>query len=153
MSIEEALKENAAASLELAKAMRFYAETINKYGLKIEQANTGEEPAASTTSKTTTGARETAAQKKAREKAEAAAAAAAEEGDDDGFGSAEPEGDEEPELTADTVKAILLQVRDKHEDKGPALAIIAKFGYKAIPDIKPKDYAAIYKAAEKELAK
>ena len=59
----------------------------------------------------------------------------------DGAGGDEPEVPEK--LTADQVKAKLLEVRDAYGDKAPALKIINDLGYNAIPDVKAADYQKV----------
>lgn len=143
MSLEDAVLKSAEAQLALAKAMNYYADTINKYGLKVEQAG-GAEPAA---------ARTAADEKPGRKKRVVDAAPEPEIEpeieDDDGFD--EPEEESTDVLTADDIRGILLKVRDKFGDKSHAIAICNKFGYKGIPDIKEKDYAKVYAAAKSKL--
>lgn len=145
MSLEESMKELAESNLTLAKSLSRYAEVVEKYGLKIESANSGggAEPEGKP-EKALKEEKQTAAQKKA------AAAAAAKAGkDDDGF-------DDKPskktkKLTHDDVKAKLLEIRDAAGDKQPALDLIGEHGYSAIPDIQEKDFDAIFADATKWL--
>lgn len=145
MSLEKSMAALAAANLVLAEAMTKYAATIDKYGLKIAGAN-GDAPAAEKPKATGRG-----------RKTEPAATPPADDGlggDDDGFGN-EGAGDGEPsapdKLTADQVKAKLLEVRDAFGDKAPALKIINGFGYNAIPDVKPADFKKVWIECEKAL--
>lgn len=140
-TLEESIKALAESNVALAKAQTYYADTINKFGLKINEANgeAGATPGKSTEKATEKA--ETPAQRKKREAAEAAEAAKGK--DSDGF-------DDEPEqateaLTADDVKKKLFEVKDAAGDKQPALDIIGEYGYKAIPEVKEKDYAKVVK--------
>lgn len=156
MSLEESMKDLAESNRELAKAQRYYAGVIEKFGLKVESDNTGKTPAPAASTPEKAPKTETAAQKKAREKAEKEAKAKKDE--DDGFGD-EPEQQDEQEdedeipseLTLDIVKAKLFEVKDAYGDKTPALAIIQKLGYDAIPNVKAKDFEKVYRAAVKAL--
>lgn len=78
----------------------------------------------------------------------AAAAAAAPAAEDDGFGE---EGAAATTYSAEDVKNKLMAVKDKFNDKAPALKIINDLGYKAIPDVQQKDYAAVVVACDKLL--
>ena len=137
-TLEESIKALAESNVALAKAQTYYADTINKFGLKINEAN-GEAGSTQAAEKTTTEKPkgETAAAKKKRQAEEAAAAAKNKEADD-GFGEEAQE-----TFTADDVKAKLMAVKNAAGDKAPALAIIKEYGYNAIPEVKEKDYAAV----------
>ena len=161
MSLEDSMKALAESNLKLAAAQERYAGVIEKFG-SLVVASPGA-AAADTSAKTEAAGKPlTAAQKKKAEK-EAADKAATEAaaggdggfGDDDGFGN-EGAGGDEPEvpekLTADQVKAKLLEVRDAYGDKAPALKIINDLGYSAIPDVKPADFKKVWIASEKAIA-
>ncbi len=158
-TLEESLKLLAESNVTLAKAQTYYADTINKFGLKIEKANEGKTPnpdGEATGSSAPPPKAETAAQKKKREAAESAAreeeTGEEETGEDDGFGEEEEEKGAPENISAEDVRAILLKVRDKFGDKSHAIDICKKFGYKGIPDIKEKDYEKVFKAAKAKLA-
>ena len=142
MSLEDSMKELAASNLTLAKSFDNYAGIIEKFGLKIEAANGGDGAApAGDKPKATRG-----------KKAEPVAATT---DDSDGFGDA-GFGDDDasgvPEkITADMMKGKLIEVRDAYGDKAPALKIINAYGYNAIPEVKPADYAKVWADCDKAI--
>ena len=144
MSLEDSMNN-------LARAMDRYADVIEKYGTMALVAN-GEGGQAGTA--TTTKAAEPAAPKSKGgrpKKEDVKTDAPAGDGfGGDGFGGDEPSAPDN--ITADSMKAKLLEVRDAHGDKQPALDIIGKYGYAAIPDIKPADYKKIWIDCEKSIA-
>ena len=126
MSLETAMEN-------LAVAMTRYADVVEKYGLKIEGANTAKAEVAD----------------KPAAKGKAAA-------DNDGFGEDEDKpaakGKAKKALTHDDVKAKLLEVKEANGgDKQAAIDIISEYGYAGIPSIKEKDFEAIFADAEKWL--
>lgn len=145
MSLEDSMEKLAASNLKLAASFDRYADVVEKYGLKIEADNAGT-AAPSTPEKTEKPAAATGKGKGKGKPADPPPAAK----EDDGFGD-DPDNEEEEdeipkELNADIIKAKLFEVKDAYGDKEPALAIIRKLGYSAIPDVKPKDYEKVYKA-------
>lgn len=157
MALEDAMLKLAESNLKLADAQTHYAGIIEKFGTMVVQANGGDDGEAAATAATDDKPAKKAAAKKATKKA--AAKKAAETADDfggDGFGGddegSDGEADVPAKLTADQIKAKLLEVRDAYGDKAPALKIINDLGYSAIPDVKPADYAAVWKACEKAIA-
>ena len=163
MSFEDSLKALADSNLRLAAAMDKYADTITKFGLKVEEANTGsaEEATDEETARLQYEDRKKNAmlsagsageEKKPRgrpKKVEPAPEPEVED-EDDGFGDDDDEVEEDKPLTAETIKNELKAVRDA-AGKDKALAIIQKLGYKAIPEIKEKDYKAVHDACQKIL--
>lgn len=153
MSYEESLRalaesnaKLAAANLQLAESMSTYAATIEKYSTGIVSAATGvtvvnNDPApADKPAKATRGKAGKVAEPEKKKEPE-----------DDGF---DDDGEEaETALDYDTVKASLMQVKDKFGDKSHALAIIKEYGYNALAEIQEKDYADIYADAQKKLKK
>ena len=136
MSLETAMEN-------LAVAMTRYADVVEKYGLKIEGANTAKAEVAD----------KPAAKGKAADKPAAKGKAAA---DNDGFGEDEDKpaakGKAKKALTHDDVKAKLLEVKEANGgDKQAAIDIISEYGYAGIPSIKEKDFEAIFADAEKWL--
>lgn len=132
MSIEKAM-EAVAASNEalaasndrLAKAMDNYAGVIEKNAALVV-SNGGQlaekpktEAAAAEPEKRTRGKAKTEDAKK-----------------DDDLGKAK--------LTEDEVKGKLLELRDLHDDKAPALKILGEYGYESFNDLKPADFQAVY---------
>jgi len=156
MSLEDSMKELAASNLKLATSFDRYADVVEKYGLQIREANGDAAPA--TPAKETKPAAAAASGGKGGKAKPAAAKPAAETKDDDdagddGFGD-DNGGDDDgmpTELTAEIIKAKLFEVKDSYGDKEPALAIIRKLGYNAIPDVKAKDFEKVYKACVKAL--
>lgn len=143
----------AESNIKLAASFDRYADTLERYAGKVVSLATGEDigttaapekPKAAEAEKPKAG--------RGRPKKEDAPPPAADANDgfgDDGFGD---EGNEAtPALDFDAVKAKLFEVRDKFGDKGKALEIIGKFGYKALPEIQEKDFGKIYAEAEKML--
>lgn len=145
MSIENALANFAAAADKLADAMTNYAAVMEKYGAQVIGLNEG--TVAAPAPKTAAPPAEEKPKAKPGRPAKATKAAAAPADEDDGFGD-DGEAARDP-VTADDVKTILLKIRDANKgDKTPAIAIIKKFGYSAIPEIQEKDYADIADAAQ-----
>lgn len=132
MSLEDAMSQ-------LAVAMNRYSDVIEKYGVAVEAKNSGGD-----------ASEKPAARGKPGPKPKPSAAAEPPDDEDDGLGG-EDEGLGEDELTIDDVKAKLVEVRTKTGDKEAALAIMKKYGYAKVGDIKEKDFAAIVKACEKHL--
>lgn len=163
MSLEESMKdlaesnrERAAADRELAKAMTFYAETINKFGLSLHNSNEGKEPqpgaAAASADKPSGRGRGKAATAAAKEEP----AAGSNDGfSDDGFGGGGEGGEGGgKEYTFDEVKAKLLELMKKNGgDKTESVAIINKYGYASLNDIKDAHFSDIYAAVEKAMKK
>ena len=144
MSLEDSMKELAASNLKLAASFDRYADVVEKYGLKIEQANTA--PAAAdeaAPSKPPKAEKPPKASKGGKAKAEPEKAA-----DNDGFDEDEKPSKPKKELTHDEVKAILLKIKEISGSKEPAINIIAEYGYSGIPQIQAKDFEAIYNDAE-----
>lgn len=142
MSLEQSMQALADANLKLATALEFYADTVNKYGLKITEANENPKADAPTEDAKPRG--------RGRPKATPAPEPTPEpEPEVDAFGEDEEE-IEQKTITQADVKNILKQVRDQ-VDMPTALAILSKFGYRAIPEVAPKDFEAIYNAATKAL--
>ena len=158
MSLEESMLKLAESNLKLAAAQEHYAGVIEKFG-NLVVASAGA-PAADPTATATSGKAEAAKGKAAKGKAAKGKADPEPEtkddasfGDDDGFGGDEGGESEAPEdLTADQVKAKLLEVRDAYGDKAPALKIINDLGYSAIPDVKKADFKKVWAACEKAIA-
>jgi hypothetical protein len=142
MSLEDSMAKLADSNLKLAQSLDNYAATIDKYGLKIA-ADNGDAAAAPVVDKP----------RGRGKKADAPAPAPAGDGfsdDDAGFGddaAAVPE-----KITADMMKAKLIEVRDAYGDKAPALKIINAYGYNAIPEVKPADYAKVWADCDKAIA-
>lgn len=165
MSFEESLKTLADSNLRLAAAMDKYADTITKFGLKVEEANTGaaEEATDEETARLqyedrkknamlsagSAGEEKKPRGRPAKAKPEPTPEPEVEE-EDDGFGDDDDEVEEDKPLTAEVIKNELKAVRDA-AGKDKALAIIQKLGYKAIPEIKEKDYKAVHDACQKIL--
>ena len=153
MSLEETLKALAESQTKLAVAMTNYAETIDKYGLKIITANGGDTPAAAASSEKPKAEGKPKGGKAAAAKADAAAG---EGGGDDGFGNeggGDGFGDEGGKTyTFDDVKAKLLSLMSKNGgDKTASVAIINKYGYQSLNDIKDQHFAQIVADVEKAL--
>lgn len=153
MSLEESMKTLAESNNKLAEshnklaaAMTHYAEVIQEHS-RLVAVSGGEEPAKAPAA---AASKPTAAKGKGKGKA---ADPEPKNNDDDGFGD---EGGDESEIpdkiTADQIKAKLIAVKDAYGDKAPALAIIQKLGYEAIPDVKPADYKKVWIACDKALA-
>lgn len=140
MSLEESMNALAESNLKLAAAMSHYAGVMDKYGAKVIGANNGDEPAAATQ------AAAAEPKKPGRPKKDEPKPAG-----DDGFGEAEAKSAAPAKITADQMKAKLLEVRDAHGDKQPALDIIGKYGYQGIPDVKPADYQKIWADCEESI--
>lgn len=157
MSLEQSMEKLAESNLKLAKSFDRYADVVEKFGLKIEKDNEGRTPAGDApagdapTGSTNKPGRGRPAGSTNKPKATPAPEPEAE--DDDGFGE-EEEGNEDTitapdDLTHDQVKAKLLALKKAcGDDKGPALKIIAKYGYETIPSVKEKHFAAIWVDAE-----
>ena len=153
ITIEQALRLNAEASIKLADAMTKYASVIEKYGVAVESKAKSETAGGGSAKSGDSEKPETPAQKKKREAAEAEAAAAKEK-EDDGFGDDDGGEATRDALTADDVKKQLLKVRDANGgDKAPAIDIIKKYGYNAIPEVQEKDFFAVYDDCQKWLDK
>ena len=143
MSLEDSMKELAESNLTLAKAFNYYAGVVEKFGLKFEGDN-GAAPAAAP-----------AGDKPKATRGKKAEPVAATTDDSDGFGDA-GFGDDDasgvPEkITADMMKGKLIEVRDAYGDKAPALKIINAYGYNAIPEVKPADYAKVWADCDKAI--
>jgi len=156
MSLEESMKDLAASNRELAGSLKFYAETVNKYGLKIIESNGGEAPAAAAAAAATdkpTGGKPKGG-KAAAAKAEPAAPEGGEGGEgggDDGFGGGDGFGGETT-LTFDDVKAKLLALMSKNGgDKTASVAIINKYGYASLNDIKDAHFEQIVADVDKAM--
>ncbi len=144
MSLEESMKELAASNRELAAAQTHYASVIERFGLKIESSNEGKTaPAAASDEKPAKGK---PGRKPKVEPAET------QTDDDDGVGDDDGGSDVPDNLTAADVKAKLLEVKDAHGDKKFALDILKEYGYKAIGEVQPKDFKAVYADCVKSLA-
>lgn len=143
MSFEESLKALADSNLRLAAAMDKYADTITKFGLKVEEANTGK---AEETEEEAPVAEKKPRGRPAKAKPEPTPEPEVED-EDDGFGEEE---EEEAAIDFAAVKQALKDVAAK-VGKEKALKIMHDRGYKAIPEIKEKDYKAVYDAAQKLL--
>lgn len=163
MSLEQSMLALAESNLKLAAAQERYAGVIEKFGsLVVAKAGDGEAAAAASTSAKTDAAPATTGKGKGKGgkgKTEPAAETKTDDagfGDDDGFGGDDAGGEGEAEvpekLTADQVKAKLLEVRDAYGDKAPALKIINDLGYSAIPDVKPADFKKVWIACDKAIA-
>ena len=158
MSLEDSMKALAESNLKLAAAQEHYAGVIEKFGSLVVASAGDAAPAASTSTKADAAPAAGKGKGKGKGKADPAPAETKNDdagfGDDDGFGGDEGGDDSEvPEkLTADQVKAKLLEVRDAYGDKAPALKIINDLGYSAIPDVKPADYKKVWVACEKAIA-
>jgi hypothetical protein len=159
MSLEESMKdlaesnrERAAADRELAKAMTFYAETINKFGLSLHNSNEGKEPQPGAVASATSDKPSGRGRKPAATAKEEPAAAGSNDGfGDDGFGGEGGEGGGK-EYTFDEVKGKLLELMKKNGgDKTESVAIINKYGYASLNDIKDAHFSDIYDAVEKAL--
>lgn len=143
MSFEESLKTLADSNLRLAAAMDKYADTIIKFGLKVEEANTG-----TLTAETEAEEPKKGRGRPAKAKPEPTPEPEVEADDDDGFG----EDEEEVVLDFATVKQALKDVAAHPKlGKPKALDILDKAGYKSIPDIKEKDFRSVYDACQKLL--
>jgi hypothetical protein len=145
-SIEAVVASNntlAEANLTLAKALTYYADTVNKFGLKIEKGNEGRAPVAEQEEEAPVAEKKP----RGRPKKEAEPAPEVEE-EDDGFGD-EDEGEDDA-VDFEKVKGALKALRDAGQ-KDKALKIMNDKGYKTIPDIKEKDFKAIYDACQKLL--
>lgn len=134
MSLEQSMEK-------LAEAMTYYADTIKKFGLKVETDNGETKPKAKT--------EEAEPKKKVGRPAGSAKSKA--DAEDDGFGGE----DNEDEVTLDVVKAKLMSVKEAAGDKAPALKIIGKYGYNALGELQGddevKNYAKIVADCEKWL--
>lgn len=153
MSLEDSMKTLAESNLKLAAAMDSYAATIEKFGSMVV-AQPGDAPAAATEK---AAPAEKAPATKGKGRGKAATKAEPETTGDDGAAEGDGFGDEgaaevPDKLTADQVKAKLLEVRDAYGDKAPALKIINDLGYNAIPDVKPADFQKVWAACEKAIA-
>jgi len=142
MSLEDSMAKLADSNLKLAQSLDNYAATIDKYGLKIAAVNGDAVAPATDKPKATRG-----------KKAEPVAATT---DDSDGFGDAGFGDDDDasgvPEkITADMMKGKLIEVRDAYGDKAPALKIINAYGYNAIPEVKPADYAKVWADCDKAI--
>ena len=145
MSIEKSLESLAESNNALAKAMTYYAGVIEKNAMNVYSIAQGAtppaaDPAPAAPEKPTKPA-------KAKKYADPPPPAS----DDDGFGD-DGLDDTPANLTADQIKAKLIEVKDAYGDKAPALEIIGRFGYNAIPEVQPKDYAAVWKACNAKIA-
>lgn len=151
MSLEESMKTLADASDRLAVALTRYAETVDKYGLKIIEANGDAAPSAAATSEKPAKAGKTKGA--AATKEEPAANAGSGDGfGDDGFGGGGEGGGKE--YTFDEVKGKLLELMKKNGgDKTESVAIINKYGYASLNDIKDAHFGDIYAAVEKAMKK
>lgn len=156
MSIENTLQNLVDSQNNLAAAMNRYAsvmESIAALGpshiitppATNAAAATESEPAA--TEKATRG-RKPKAEKEAPAATQTEADPFAEGGEADPFGDDEPAA---PKHTAESIKALLLQVKDKNKDH--ALAILKKIGVSSIGQIAEKDYAQVAELAAKVLSK
>lgn len=159
MSLEESMKALAESNLKLAAAQEHYAGVIEKFGSLVVASAGDAAPATAAASTKTDAAPATAGKGKGKGgkgKAEPAAETKTDDagfGDDDGFGGDEGGEAEVPDdLTADQVKAKLLEVRDAYGDKAPALKIINDLGYSAIPDVKKADFKKVWIACDKAIA-
>jgi predicted component of type VI protein secretion system len=143
MSLEEALKDQAEASRELASAMRYYADTLRAVAAgnpgQVVAPNNAADTAA-TEDKPAKGGRG----RKAAEPKEEPKAAASEP---DPFGEEEEEAAGEPELTADAIRGLVMKVKEKNKDH--ALALLKKIGAETISKIDPKDYQKVVELAAK----
>ena len=130
MSMEESMKALAESNNNLAESQNKLADTMGRYADVIERnaalvvTNGGqlvEKPKA-----------DAEPEKKPRGKAKAE-----DKPKDDDLGKA-------PKLTEDEVKGKLLELRDLHDDKAPALKILGEYGYESFNDLKPADFQAVY---------
>ena len=156
MSLEESMKALAESNLKLAAAQEHYAGVIEKFG-SLVVASAGDGAAAATPAKTDAApaAKGGKGSKGGKGKTDPAPETKNDDagfGDDDGFGGEDGEPEVPEKLTADQVKAKLLEVRDAYGDKAPALKIINDLGYSAIPDVKPADFKKVWTACEKAIA-
>lgn len=159
MSLEESMKALAESNLKLAAAQEHYAGVIEKFGSLVVASAGDSAPAAAASAKTDAAPATTGKGKGkgGKGKAEPAAETKTDDagfGDDDGFGGDDAGGEAEvpDDLTADQVKAKLLEVRDAYGDKAPALKIINDLGYSAIPDVKKADFKKVWIACDKAIA-
>ena len=158
MSLEESMKALAESNLKLAAAQEHYAGVIEKFGSLVVASAGDAAPATAAASTKTDAAPATAGKGKGKGgkgKTEPAAETKTDDagfGDYDGFGDEGGEAEVPDDLTADQVKAKLLEVRDAYGDKAPALKIINDLGYSAIPDVKPADFKKVWIACDKAIA-
>lgn len=148
MSLEESMKNLAEANERLATALTKYAETVDKYGLRIIEANgDGSAPAAAASTEKPKGGKG----KAAASKEEPAASAGSNDGfGDDGFGGSGGG----KTYTFDEVKQKLLDLMNKNGgDKTESVAIIGKYGYQSLNDIKDAHFTDIVNDVDKALAK
>lgn len=158
MSLEKSMETLAESNLKLAASFDRYAEVVERFGLKIEKDNEGKqtvEQQEATAGKTAKTDKPAATEKKPAGRPKTKPAPVQEE-EDDGLGDDDNlEGDdiEAPAgLTIDLVKKKLLEVKTASGgDKGPAMAVIAEFGYNSVNEVKEKHYDDIWIAAERKL--
>lgn len=154
MSLEESMKALAESNLKLAAAQEHYAGVIEKFG-SLVVASAGDGAATPTKADAAPATSKGGKGKGGKGKTDPAPEAKNDDagfGDDDGFGGEDGEPEVPEKLTADQVKAKLLEVRDAYGDKAPALKIINDLGYSAIPDVKPADFKKVWTACEKAIA-
>lgn len=142
MSLEDAMNN-------LASAMNRYADVIEKHGSTTLLKAVGDSATASTSDASKSAEGTAVKGKGGRPKKDEPKPDA---GDDDGFGGGGSASSVPDKITADQMKAKLLEVRDAHGDKQPALDIIGKYGYAAIPDIKAADYKKIWADCDESIA-
>lgn len=145
MSLEDSMKELADSNRELAAAMKGYTKAITENARLVVTG--AAEPTEAATPAKPTPAKTTAAKGKGKGKTEAPPG-----DDDDGFADGGSNADVPKKITADMVKAKLLEVRDAYGDKAPALKIIQDLGYAAIPDVKPADFEKVWIACDEAIA-
>jgi hypothetical protein len=146
MSLEDSMKDLAESNRELAKAQKYYAGVIEKFGLKVENDN-GE--------KTDKPAAEDKKPGRPKGSTKPKPAPVEEEEEDDGLGGDEAEEEEEEEessISADEVKAKLKELGEATE-RSVASAIFRDMGFKSFPDIPDNKLQAVYDAAVKALKK
>ena len=149
MSLEDSMKELADSNRELAAAMKGYTKAITENARLVVTG--AAEPAEAATPAKAPPAKSTPAKGKGKGKTETPPDDGL-GGDDDGFADGGSNADVPKKITADMVKAKLLEVRDAYGDKAPALKIIQDLGYAAIPDVKPADFEKVWIACDEAIA-
>lgn len=147
MSLEDSMKALADSNLELAAAMKGYTKAIVENAKLVVTSGGDAAPEKPTTGKTTT------TKGKGKGKGETPPPGDGLGDEDDGFADGGSSASNVPKkITADQIKAKLLEVRDAYGDKAPALKIIQDLGYAAIPDVKPADYEKVWIACDEAIA-
>ena len=153
MSLEESMAALAESNLKLAKSFDNYANVVTKFGLKIENDNAGKTSSKSTSDEDADG--EEPKKPRGRPPGKKVEEVKSTKKPKDDF---DDEGDEESKGKSydfAEVKAKLMEVKNTADDKTPALKIIGKYGYDALPELEGSDehYAKIMADCEAWLKK